>query len=197
MGEEAARKTTGWLAAAVVVLAVAVTACQPKAATLPGDAAPVGSTSATAEPTSSDSANQPAGGDTPADAVATWVTHILLEEYTEACVLTATVASEETGQDAETLCASDGDAIQAMTQLHEGWAKPGITLPPDAKVEVTEVDAQGDTATVPDTSVMVGDVSLRELELIGATGDTDSFELSLQVRKQDGSWYVAGMNMSA
>jgi hypothetical protein len=37
-------------------------------------------------------------------------------------------------------------------------------------------------------------VALREL--IGATGDTDSFELSLQVQKQDGSWYVAGMDMS-
>jgi hypothetical protein len=190
-GGKVARKTrvprTGWLAAALVVLAV--TACQSKATASRGAPEPV-------ESTSSDSANQPAGGDTPADAVATWVTHIMLEEYTEACVLSATVAADETGQDTETMCASEGDAIQAMTQLHEAWAKPGVTLPPDAKVEVDEVDVQGDTATVPDTSVMVGDVSLRELELIGSSGDTGSFELSLQVQKQDGSWYVAGMDMS-
>jgi hypothetical protein len=120
----------------------------------------------------------------------------MLEEYTEACVLSATVSADETGQDTEAMCASEGDAIQAMNQLHEAWVKPGVTLPPDAKVEVDEVDVQGDTATVPDTSVRVGDVSLREIELIGSSGDTDSFELSLQVQKQDGSWYVAGMDMS-
>lgn len=70
-------------------------------------------------------------------------------------------------------------------------------LAPDAEVEVDEVDTQGDTATVPDTSIRIGDKSLREIELIGSSGDTDSFQLSLQVQKQGGLWYVAGMNISA
>lgn len=193
---EAARKTrvpqVGWLTATVVALAVVVTACQSKGATWTGAATPGGSTQATAESTSSENA----GAGTPADAVAVWVTHVLQEEFTEACQLSATVSAEETGQDAETLCASGGDGIQAMTQLHEAWAKPGVTLPPDAEVEVDEVEAQGDTATVPDTSIRIGDMSLREIELIGSSGDTDSFQLSLQVQKQDGSWYVSGLDMS-
>jgi hypothetical protein len=129
--------------------------------------------------------------------VAVWVTHIVSEEYADACRLSATVAADEPGQDAETLCASGGDGIEAVTHLHEAWVKPGIALPPDAEVKVDEVDAQGDTATVPDTSIRIGDKSLREIELIGSSGDIDSFQLSLQVQKQDGLWYVAGMNISA
>lgn len=193
---EAARKArmpqVGLLTAAVVALAVVVTGCQSKGATWTG----AGSTQATAESASPENTNESAGAGTPADAVAVWVTHVLQEEFTEACQLSATVSAEETGQDAETLCASEGDGIQAMTQLHEAWAKPGVTLPPEATVEVDEVEAQGDTATVPDTSIRIGDMSLREIELIGSSGDTDSFQLSLQVQKQDGSWYVSGLDMS-
>jgi hypothetical protein len=193
---EAARKArvpqVGLLTATVVALAVVVTGCQSKGATWTG----AGSTQATAESTSPENTNESAGAGTPADAVAVWVTHVLQEEFTEACRLSATVSAEETGQDAETLCASGGDGIQAMTQLHEAWVKPGVALPPDVQVEVDEVEAQGDTATVPDTSIRIGDMSLHEIELIGATGDTDSFQLSLQVQKQDGAWYVAGMDMS-
>jgi hypothetical protein len=200
IGGMAARKKRvpqwGWVAAVVVTLAVTVSACQSKLATRSGDAGPAESTSVSTEPTSSGDASRPAGADSSADAVAVWVTHIMLEEYTEACWLSATVAAEETGQDAETVCASGGSGIEAATQLHEAWVKPGVALPPDAKVEVDDVDAQGDTATVPDTSIRVGDKSLREIELIGSSGDTDSFQLSLEVQRKDGLWYVAGMHIS-
>ncbi|MTD55816.1 hypothetical protein GKO32_17810 [Amycolatopsis sp. RM579] len=96
------------------------------------------------------------------------------------------------------MCASGGDGFDAVKQLHEAWAtKQGVKLPPEVKVTVNDVKGQDGKATVPDTDIKVGDKTLRDIELIESTGDTSSFQLSLQVQKKDDLWYVAGMDIKA
>ncbi|KAA9159668.1 hypothetical protein FPZ12_019930 [Amycolatopsis acidicola] len=79
--------------------------------------------------------------------------------------------------------------------MHDAWAKPGVKLPPEGKVEVSGVTATGDKVTVPDTAVTVDGKSLHDLELIGSTGDVSSFKLSLETTKKDGAWYVSDWNI--
>ncbi|WP_245617141.1 hypothetical protein [Amycolatopsis taiwanensis] len=204
-GVEAVRRVrvsqAGRLTTAVVALALGLTACGSKdtgttgtgtsPVSVPAASAPSGSASA-----SSNNTDSAGGARTPGEAVSAWVTQILQEEYTKACQSSAVVAAEA-GQDPATMCESGGGAVSSMKHLHDAWAKPGITLPPAAKVKVDDVDPKGDTATVPDTSIKLGDKSLRDLELIGSSGDTSSFRLDLQVVKKDGAWYVGGMDISA
>lgn len=47
-----------------------------------------------------------------------------------------------------------------------------------AKVDVTGVAPESETVVVPDTAVRVDGQTLRSLELIGSTGDTESFGLT-------------------
>ncbi|OXM64249.1 hypothetical protein CF165_27165 [Amycolatopsis vastitatis] len=81
--------------------------------------------------------------------------------------------------------------------MHDAWAKPGVELPPKGTVEVADVTAKGDRVTVPDTAVTLDGRTLRSLELVGATGDTGSFSLSLKVEKRGGAWYVTGFDLKA
>jgi hypothetical protein len=147
--------------------------------------------SATAPPSPAEPAS---GAETPEAAVERWVTQILEERYIEACLSGAPLLPA--GQDAEALCQSPA-ALSSAKSLREAWAKPGVDLPPQAKVAVATVPATGDKVTVPDTAVEVGGRTLRELELIGATGDTGSFSLSLKVQKHAGAWYVTGFDLKA
>ncbi|WP_083752627.1 hypothetical protein [Actinosynnema sp. ALI-1.44] len=82
-----------------------------------------------------------------------------------------------------------------MESLHEAWAKPGVKLPPQAEVKVTGVVPQGDTATVTDAAISVDGRTLRELALIGATGNVESFSVSLEVKKRNGAWYVGDLQI--
>jgi hypothetical protein len=179
-------------------LALGLTACNSKTGVASGAAPPVSPapSEAAVPPPSSARENTEAssGGRTPGLAVTNWVTQILKEDYAEACRSSAVVAPQDVPDPAK-LCASDGDAVSVMKQLHEAWAKPGVPLPPEVGVEVDNVDVQGDSASVPDTSIKVGDKTLRDLELIGSSGDTSSFQLTLQVMKKDDTWYVGNMDM--
>ena len=83
----------------------------------------------------------------------------------------------------------------ARSTLHDAWAKPGITLPPKAKVEVTGVTKNGDTASVHDTTITVDGHTLNSLMLIGSTGDTAVFGMQLSLHQQGVQWYLGDMNL--
>src|SRR5947209_9713437 len=123
------RKNLLWLAVAPALLA-GVTACG--ARTTAGTA--IG-TSGTAAPTTSATAagtDEPLGAKTPEAEVTAWVTDVLEAHYTKACMRNMAPP----GMDLATAC-KNPEAIHTLTSLHDAWAKPGITLPPKAKVEVT------------------------------------------------------------
>ncbi|WP_244180054.1 hypothetical protein [Amycolatopsis pretoriensis] len=126
---------------------------------------------------------------TPEAAVTGWVTQILKEDYAAACRSSAAGTP-----DPEKLCASDGKAVKTLGKLHEAWAKPGVDT--GAAVETERVEVTGDTATAPDTSIKIGGKSLRELELVGSSGDTSSFRLTLKLTKKDGAWYVSDFELA-
>jgi hypothetical protein len=157
-------------------------------------AAPSGGTRSTATPPSatskSSSANAPA--DSPAAAVESWVTQILQKRYTEACLASAPAMAPD--QDAETVC-NGPEAKKTLESLHEAWAKPGVKLPPQAQVKATGVAPQGDTVTVADTAVSVDGRTLHELALIGATGNVESFSVSLELKKRNGTWHVGDLHI--
>lgn len=188
----------GILAVLGISLSLGLTACNLKLGAAGGSTAPVspaqGKTTGSAPSAPSESAGIPSGGHTAGLAVVKWVTQVLKEDYVAACQSSAVVAPAGAGDPAK-MCASDGDAVNAMRQLHDGWAKPGIPLPPEVNVEVDDIDVQGDSATVPDTSIKIGDKTLRDLELIGSSGDTGSFNLTLKVKKKEDTWYVGDMNI--
>ncbi|WP_245633587.1 hypothetical protein [Amycolatopsis jejuensis] len=133
------------------------------------------------------------GADTPGAAVEAWVTNILTERYKEACLASAPVSAP--GKDPETECA-DPSRISAAKSLREAWAKPGVKLPPESKVEVTGVPADGDKVAVPDTAIKLDGRTLHSLELIGATGNTDGFSLKITAQKHDGKWYIGDMDIN-
>ena len=188
----------GILVAVGISLLLGLTACNWKLGASSGSAAPVspeqGHAIGSVPSTPSESAAVPSGGHTAGLAVVKWVTQVIQEDYVEACQSSAVVAQTEAGDPAK-MCANDGDAVNAMRQLHDAWAKPGIPLPPEVNVEVDGVDVQDDSASVPDTSIKIGDKTLRELELIGSSGDTSSFSLTLKVKKKNDTWYVGDMNI--
>jgi hypothetical protein len=134
------------------------------------------------------------GAKAPGAAVERWVTQILQEQYTEACLSSAPALPA--GQDAESLCKRP-EASASAKSLREAWAKSGVKLPPARKGEVATVAAKGDKVTVPDTAIKLDGRTLRSLELIGDTGDTGSFSLSLKVEKHAGSWYATGFDLEA
>jgi hypothetical protein len=176
----------------VPAAALLATACGPAGVAGTAGPATTGPISPAA-PTSS--ARAASGAETPGLAVERWVTQILQEQYTEACLSSAPVLLPA-GQDAETLCRKP-EALASAESLHEAWAKPGVELPPTGKVEVATVKPAGDRVTVPDTAIKLDGRTLRSIELVGATGDTGSFSLSLEVRKHSGSWYVTGFDLKA
>ncbi|MEV4051922.1 hypothetical protein AB0J55_12130 [Amycolatopsis sp. NPDC049688] len=172
-----------------------VTACGPARVAGSANAAATGPlTSAADLPAPASSAPAASGATSPGLAVERWVTQILQEQYTEACLSGAPALPA--GQDAEALCRKSQVAASARS-LREAWAKPGVKLPPDGKVEAAAVPATGDKVKVPDTAVKLDGRTLRSLELVGATGDTGSFSLSLKVEKHAGAWYVTGFELNA
>ncbi|MEV4052819.1 hypothetical protein AB0J55_16680 [Amycolatopsis sp. NPDC049688] len=52
-------------------------------------------------------------------------------------------------------------------------------------------------AIVPDTAVKLDGRTLRDLELVGTTGDTGSFSLGIKVAEHEGAWYVTGFDLKA
>lgn len=172
-----------------------VAACGPARVAGSASPAPAGPASPAASSPARSSPAPPASvAKTPAVAVERWVTEILEEQYTEACLSSAPLLPA--GQDAETLCRSP-QAVASAKSLRSAWAKPGVDLPPRGKVEVAAVTPKGGKATVPDTAVKLDGRTLRDLELIGATGDTGSFSLGIKVAEHAGAWYVTGFDLKA
>lgn len=176
---------------AVSALALGLAACGGEAVS--GSAQPI--QGSTAPASSSAAAGGGQGEDstkTPEGALKSWITQVLQEKYAEACEASAPAAAP--GQDPATVCASD-DIKTSLSSMREAWAKPGVKLPPEGKVTVDALSPAGDSITVPDTAVSVDGRTLHDLELIGATGNTSSFKLSLEMTKQDGTWYVSDWNI--
>ncbi|MEV7043676.1 hypothetical protein [Amycolatopsis sp. NPDC051061] len=188
----ARRPKTRWLAPLVPAVAVGLAACG--SVGVSGSAVAVTSPSASPASASPETSQaQPASGaETLQGALERWVTQILQEQYTEACLSGAPLLPA--GQDAETLCRKPA-ALASAKSLREAWAKPGVKLPPEGKVEVAGVTAQGNEVTVPDTAVKLDGRTLHSLELIGATGDTGSFSLTFKMEKHEGAWYVQGFDL--
>lgn len=150
----------------------------------------------TAESTVASSASNEgasSGAETPADAVKSFVTQVLRKQYVKACLATAPEGEVPEAERKKTC--NSAKAKEALDSLRGMWAKPGVKLPPEAEVEVADVTENGDTAKVLDTAVTLDGRTLRELELIGASGDTESFNFSLDVQKVDDSWHVANWNI--
>ncbi|WP_372660806.1 hypothetical protein [Amycolatopsis kentuckyensis] len=173
---------------------VLLAACGPARVTGSASAAAGGPPASASAAAPSSSAPAASGAETPGAALELWVTQILEERYTEACLSGAPLLPA--GKDAETLC-KNPQALSSAKSLREAWAKPGVDLPPQGKVEVTAAPAKGDKVTVPDTAIKLDGRTLRDLELIGATGDTGSFSLSFTVQKHAGAWYVTGFDLKA
>lgn len=175
------------------VLAVILAGCGSQSPTAGNDVGPTASTEGTSDSTPSSAPTTPSdvpkrGAAEPDEAVKVFVTRVLNERYTKACMASAPVLP--TGREAAAFCAQPM-VRKSLTALHDSWAKPGVTLPPEGKLAVTvEGEPASGTITVPDTAVTLDGRSLRELELIGSSGDTDSFRLSFDVEQKDGRWYV-------
>jgi hypothetical protein len=188
----ARRPKTRWLVLLVPAMVAGLAACG--SAGVSGSAVAVTSPSASPASASPETSQaQPASGaETLQGALERWVTQILQEQYTEACLSGAPVLPA--GQDAETLCKKP-ELLASAKSLREAWAKPGVKLPPEGEVEVTGVTAKGNEMTVPDTAVKLDGRTLHSLELIGATGDTASFSLTFKMEKHEGAWYVQGFDL--
>jgi hypothetical protein len=79
------------------------------------------------------------------EAVTYWVTQVLESHYQRACLASAPGAAA--GQDPSQPCPSDTFSKVAQS-LHTAWAKPGVTLPPKAKVQVTATTMPSSDGTV-------------------------------------------------
>ncbi len=124
-----------------------------------------------------------------------FVTEVLHGNYSGLCMSNAPVLPAE--QDPAAFCAQPM-VQKSMTSLHDAWAKPGVKLPPEGKVEVAVPGGQnGDTVEVPDSAITLDGRSLRDLELIGSSGNTGSFALTLEATKKDGRWYVKSWDIEA
>ncbi|EQD81444.1 hypothetical protein N599_36175 [Saccharopolyspora erythraea D] len=123
----------------------------------------------------------------------TFVTQVLQERYSQTCIASAPVL--EVDQDPAAFCARQ-EVTRSLAVLRNAWAKPGVKLPPEGKVAVTGVVEEGDTVTVPDSAITLDGRTLRELELIGSSGDTGSFSLSLEVKKHENAWYVGSWDIN-
>lgn len=184
--------------AALGATLIGVVGCGTGASTA-SSSAPTSTTSAkpTASPTTGRTASQTgaAASASASDAVTYWVTQVLESHYQRACLASAPGAAP--GQDPSKACPSDTFTKMAQS-LHNAWAKPGITLPPKAKVQVsaTTMPSSDGTVLVPDTTVTVNGQTLRSLELIGASGDTGSVSLSFDVKKVGNGWHVTNWNIN-
>ena len=171
------------------VIALGTVACGAGASVMSGNANPVPATNPSTVTSSGTSGSR--GADSPKAAVIALVTDILEKRYTEACMLNMPPA----GTDIATECQKP-EVTAVLQHLHDAWAKPGITLPPTSQVNVTTVATSGRAASVQDTAITVDGHTLHSLMLIGATGDTGSFGMSLSLKEQNARWYIGDMNMN-
>ena len=172
--------------AALPVIALGAVACGAGGSVTAGSANP-----APANPsTTTNSGSTGSGASSPKAVVIAMVTDILETHYTEACMLNLPPA----GMDIATECKKT-EVTSALKQLHEAWAKPGVTLPPQSQVDVTKITTSGDSGSVQDTAITVDGHTLHDLMLIGSTGDTSGFSMQVTVKKKDSRWYIGDLNM--
>ncbi len=183
------KKNTLFAAVFLSAIALGTVACGGSGTVMSGNANPAPATN-TSTSTSSGSAGGN-GADSPKAAVVALVTDILEERYSDACELNLAPA----GTDNATECQKP-QVASAMRQLHEAWAKPGIALPPQSKVDVTKLTTQGDSASVDDTGITVDGHTLHDIMLIGSTGNTSSFSMQITAKEKNSRWYIGDMNMN-
>jgi len=113
------------------------------------------------------------------------VADVLEKNYNAACSL----MSDNNQKVNSSMCPK---ASATLDVLRQAWMKNVVTLPP--KVTVSGASVKGTSATVPDTGVRVDGHTLRELELIGASGNTSTFTMSLSLQQLSTGWYVNNVN---
>lgn len=150
-----------------------------------------GETSSAVSTTSADTSSSASG--TPATAVRSFVTNIVNEHYTKACMSMA-APEDVSQQQKKTRCNSD-EGTRMLESLNTSWAKPGVTLPPESSIKVEDVSTHGGKASVSDTAITLDGHTLREIELMGSSGDTQSFKLTLKLRKVEQAWRISDLNI--
>jgi hypothetical protein len=184
------------ISSALAIVPLLATAGCGNATANPTSAPPPAGTPTETTSASSGSAAPPSGtGDSPAAAVASWVNDVLEQHYQRACAAEVDAArQQQPGADVTALCAPGSMAMHVLTSLHDAWDKPGVTLP--ARIRVTEVATNGDTATVSDKNVLVDGRSLNDLMLVGARlGQGGSFGTTFTVSRTNGVWRLSDMNL--
>lgn len=187
------RSKARWLAVTVPLLALTLGACG--SAESAGSAAQESAKSSTTQTSTATSSagggSEQAGFATPEAATKAFVTRVVQKRYDDACAAIVFPEAPDNKQKKSKQC----KATPMLNSLHTAWAKQGVALPPDAQVQVTKVSTNGDTATVQDTDITLDGHTLREIELMGATGKPKSFKLALKLKKTDGAWFVSDLSM--
>jgi hypothetical protein len=180
--------------AALVAVLAAATACTGSAATsgIGGNPmpAPAGTTPSSSSTPSSNTPDAK-GAASPEALMTAFVTDVLQQHYRKACLLNT--APPGTNLDPAKVCAS-AEATKTLTSLRNGWAKPGIPLPPKGKVTVDEIKPTGDTATVTDTGIFLDGHTLNALMLIGSH-NAEGFGVKWTLQQKQGRWFIGEMNL--
>lgn len=168
------------LSTAVLLGAVACSSSTTSAGTAPTSGGTTGGASTEAAAAASHAS--------PANAVAAWVADVIENHYPAACALMA-----ENGKTASAAECAQG--APEFDSLRQAWTKNVVTLPP--KVTVAHVKSTSGGASVVDSDVLVDGHTLRDLELIGASGQTGSFSLTLDLQPLNGGWYLSNVDIKA
>lgn len=189
------RRKKGWLAVTLPLLAVGLSACGSESPTQSQAQSDAGKSASQSSSTASSAGDGSGGSEstTAAGTVETFVTRVVTERYKKACM---TLAPPDTPENVVKSRCANPDSWAILQSLNKAWTKPGVTLPPEAKVEVTNVTKKNGTATVPDTAITLDGRTLREIELMGSQGDTKSFSIALKLQKDGGNWHLSDVKMS-
>jgi hypothetical protein len=176
--------------AAVLAPALLVGACSSAASSTSGSAATSSTTSTTPAATSSASSAS-ADQATPAAALIEQLQQIVNGDYSAVCQQMGKIAA---AMPTPTSIPSS-TCISTLTDLHENFATDGLTK--NSTFTVDPVKATGDNATISGTNVHVAGSTLTALMIAHSTGvQSGQFDISFQVQRISGAWYVTNMNMN-
>ncbi|WNE99432.1 hypothetical protein PS467_30920 [Streptomyces luomodiensis] len=204
VSKRSAERTVGWIAgAAVVAVVTGVTGCSNNTSSST-EKKPTADSSATADAKKTDEgkkeAAQPAAARQSAEgAVAEWVTAIIKNQPTRACLVMADTDASPVRVGSASMCNSDQPDVRKMKEsigrLRESFTpKPA---PSDPKVEVAQAPVTGDKAVVPANKVTIDGQTLDKVILSNSTGLT-SGQLDVKVKASEinNAWYVTDFDLS-
>ncbi|WAP58866.1 hypothetical protein [Streptomyces sp. S465] len=198
MSKRSAERTVGWIAgAAVVAVVTGVTGCSNNTSSTT-EKKPTADSSATAD--AKKEAAQPAAARQSAEgAVAEWVTAIIKNQPTRACLVMADTDASPVRVGSASMCNSDQPDVRKMKEsigrLRESFTPKPATS--DPKVEVAQAPVTGDKAVVPANKVTIDGQTLDKVILSNSTGLT-SGQLDVKVKASEinNAWYVTDFDLS-